>query len=185
VDLTDVSIVFFGAPGRKDPDHARSQHSVAEDNTIVNAGNSGWAAMTMDQLYPSSEFSDFEGATMRRNLVWTSPNAFLLLVAGVGTEPWFGQNTASGYGTARFVDNTSGEGRINTQMAIAVSQMPEAIVQGNTLLANLALATLCPYGPYIGVDESGGADVQEPHQEVDFPSFPTPPPSQGCLVMHF
>lgn len=185
VDITDVSIVFFGAPGAKDLSHARAQHSVAEDNTIVGAGNSGWAAMTMDQLYPAEAFSDFEGATMRRNLVWTSPNAFLLLVAGVGTEPWFGQNTASGYGTARFVDNTSGDGRINTQMAIAVSQMPGAIVQGNTLLANLALATLCPNGPYIGVDESEGADVQEPNDPVDFPSFPTPPPSQGCLVMHF
>jgi len=184
VDATDVSIVLFGA-GEPSPLGTNDQHSVAEDNTIVNAGNSGWAAMTVDPLYPSTLFADFAGATIRRNLIWTSPNAFLLLIAGIGTKPWFGENTAYGYGPVRYVENTSGSGRVNTQMAIAVSRMSGAIVQGNTLLANLAWADLCPHGPYIGVDQSSGSSVQSPNSPVDFGSYPTPSASQGCLIYHF
>lgn len=184
VDATDVSIVFFGA-GHPSEQGTDDQRSVAEHNTIVNAGNSGWAAMTVDPLYPSSLHADFAGATMRNNLIWTSPNAFLLLIAGVGTKPWFGDNNAYGYGAMRYVNNTSGSVRVNTQMAIAVSRMSGAIVQGNTLLANLAFADLCPHGPYIGVDQSAGSSVQAPSSAVDFGSYPTPSASQGCLIYHF
>src|SRR5581483_11482172 len=150
VDATDVSIVLFGGAGW-------TQRSVAEDNTIVNAGNSGWAAATVDPLYPNTVHANFTGATLSHNLIWTSPNAFLLLIAGVGTKPWFGDNNSFGYGTVSFTGNTSGSVRINTQMAVAVSRMSGAVVQGNTLLANLAFADLCPHGPYIGVDESSGS----------------------------
>jgi len=184
VDATDVSIVLFGA-GQPTEQGTNDQHSVAEDNTIVNAGNSGWAAMTVDPLYPSTLYADFAGATIRNNLIWTSPNAFLLLIAGIGTKPWFGDNNAYGYGAVRYVDNTSGSVRVNTQMAIAVSRMSGAIVQGNTLLANLAFADLCPHGPYIGVDQSAGSSVQSPNAQVDFGSYPTPSASQGCLIYHF
>jgi hypothetical protein len=188
VDATDVSIVLFGAAGPTNTSNANDQRSVVEDNTIVNAGNSGWAAMTVDPLYhyvPSALYANFAGATLRKNLIWTSPNAFLLLIAGVGTKPWFGNNTAIGYGPVRFVDNTSGAARVNTQMAIAVSRMTGAIVQGNTLLANLAWADLCPHGPYIGVDESAGSHVQAPNTAVDFGSYPIPSADQGCLSLHF
>ena len=178
VDATDVSIVLFGGSGW-------TQHSVAEDNTIVNAGNSGWAAATVDPLYPNTVHANFTGATLSHNLIWTGPNAFLLLIAGVGTKPWFGDNNAFGYGTVSFTDNTSGSVRINTQMAVAVSRMSGAVVQGNTLLANLAFADLCPHGPYIGVDESSGSSVQSPSSAVDFGSYPIPSASQGCLIYHF
>jgi hypothetical protein len=184
VDATDVSIVFFGA-GEPSEQGTNDQRSVAENNTIVNAGNSGWAAMTVDPLYPSTLHADFAGATIRNNLIWTSPNAFLLLIAGIGTKPWFGDNNAYGYGAVRYVNNTSGSVRVNTQMAIAVSRMSGAIVQGNTLLANLAYADQCPHGPYIGVDQSSGSSVQSPNSPVDFGSYPTPSASQGCLIYHF
>jgi hypothetical protein len=184
VDATDVSIVLFGA-GEPTKAGTNDQRSVVEDNTVVNAGNSGWASMTVDPLFPSNLFADFAGATIRQNLVWTSPNAFLLLIAGIGTKPWFGNNNAFGYGAVRYVDNTSGSARINTQMAIAVSRMSGAIVQGNTLLARLAFADLCPLGPYIGVDQSSGSSVQSPNSTVDFGSFPIPSASQGCLIYHF
>ncbi len=178
VDATDVSIVLFGGA-------AWDQRSVAEDNTIVNAGNSGWAAVTVDPLYPNTVHAEFAGATIAHNLIWTGPNAFLLLIAGVGTKPWFGDNNAYGYGTVSFIDNTSGSVRNNTQMAIAVSRMSGAVVQGNTLLANLAFADQCPHGPYIGVDQSAGSSVQSPNSQVDFGSYPTPSASQGCLIYHF
>ena len=84
-----------------------------------------------------------------------------------------------------FQDNTSGAVRVNTQMAIAVTRMSGAVVQGNTLLADLAMADLCPNGVYIGVDESDGSMVQQPSQDVSFPSFPIPSEDQGCLNMHF
>jgi len=178
VDATDVSIVLFGGAGW-------TQRSVAQDNTIVNAGNSGWAAVTLDPLYPNTVHADFAGATVQSNLIWTSPNAFLLLIAGVGTKPWFGDNNAYGYGTASFLDNTSGSVRDNTQMAIAVSRMSGAVVQGNTLLANLAFADECPQGAYIGVDQAAGSSVQSPNSTVTFGSYPIPSASQGCLIYHF
>jgi hypothetical protein len=184
VDITDVSVVLFGATGRA-PDGSDGQHSVVENNTVVNAGNSGWASMTVDQLFPAGNVRDFAGSTIRHNLIWTSPNSFLLLVAGIGTKPWFGKNTAAGIGTVRYVDNTSGAVRINTQMAIAVSRMAGAFVHGNTLLAELALSDLCPYGPYIGVDDSAGSSVQQPSAAVDFGSTAIPSDSAGCLTEHF
>lgn len=184
VDDTDVSVVLFGATG-KAPDGSDGQHSIVEDNTIVNAGNSGWASMTVDPLFPADQVRDFAGSTIRRNLVWTSPDSFLLLVAGIGTKPWFGQNTAAGIGDVRYENNTSGAVRINTQMAIEVSRMSGAIVRGNTLLARLALSDLCPYGPYIGVDDSAGSQVQQPNGAVTFPNTPIPSDSAGCLSLHF
>ena len=63
--------------------------------------------------------------------------------------------------------------------------MKGAVVQGNTLLANLAFADLCPRGPYIGVDQSDGSSVQQPSSAVDFGSYPTPSASAGCLIYHF
>ena len=108
-----------------------------------------------------------------------------MLIAGVGTKPWFGDNNAYGYGPISFSDNTSGLVRDNTQMAIAVSRMSGAVVQHNTLLANLAFADLCPQGAYIGVDQSTGSKIQSPSSSVDFGSYPIPSPSQGCLIYHF
>ena len=187
VDATDVSIVLFGAAR---PDQATGiphQHSVVEDNTIVNAGNSGWSAMTVDQLYQigAAKYADFDGTSIRDNLIWTSPNAFLLLGTGIGTKPWFGANTAYAYGRVEYLDNTSGDGTINTQMAIAVSRMAGAVVSGNSLRATLALADMCPNGTYIGVDESEGSQVQQPSTAVSFPSFPIPSEDEGCLNLHF
>jgi len=187
VDITDVSVVLFGS---ERPDQAADvphQHSVVERNTIFNAGNSGWAAMTIDPLYQigTAKYDNFGGTAMRDNLIWTRPNGLLLLIAGVGTKPWFGGNTAYGYGPVLFEGNTSGNVHVNTQMAIAVTRMSGAVVQGNTLLADLAMADLCPNGIYIGVDESDGSRVQQPSQQVSFPSFPIPSEDQGCLNMHF
>jgi len=184
VDNTDVSVVLFGATG-KAPDGSDGQHSVVEDNTVVNAGNSGWASMTVDQLFPATNVRDFSGSEIDHNLVWTSPNAFLLLVAGIGTKPWFGSNTAAGIGTVRYEHNTSGAVRINTQMAIAVTRMSGAVVQDNSLLAELALSDLCPYGPYIGIDDAAGSSVQQPNGSVSFQDSPFPSDSKGCLTEHF
>jgi hypothetical protein len=178
VDATDVSVVLFGGS-------QWTQHSIVKDNTIVNAGNSGWASMTVDPLYPDTVHANFAGATMTHNLVWTSPNAFLLVIAGIGTVPWFGADNGSGYGQVKYVDNTSGSVRDNTQMAIEVSNMSGAYVEGNSLLTNLALADLCPFGPYIGVDNSAGSTVQAPNSQVDFGSYAIPSSDEGCLSLHF
>ena len=179
VDVTDVSVVVF--KDMANPDH---QHSVVRRNTIVNAGNSGWAAFTVDPLYPSSGRFDFAGTTIARNLVWTSPNAFLLTIAGIGTKPWFGDGAAYGYGRVRFTGNTTGSVRVNTQMVIAVSRMSGAVVAGNTLLARLARADACPLA-YIGIDTSAGSEVQPPNAAVDFGSYPgIPSVSHGCIVVH-
>ena len=177
--MTDVSVVVF-----KDMAHPDHQHSVVRRNTIVNAGNSGWAAFTVDPLYPSTGRFDFAGTVIARNLVWTSPNAFLLTIAGIGTKPWFGDGAAYGYGRVRFTGNTTGSVRVNTQMAIAVSRMSGALVAGNTLLARLAHADACPLS-YIGIDESPGSEVQQPNAAVAFGSYPAiPSVSHGCIVLH-
>ncbi len=178
VDVTDVSFVMF-----KDFATPSHQRSSVYDNTIVNAGNSGWAAFTVDPLYPATGMFDFSGTTISHNLVWTSPNASLLVIAGIGTQPWFG-DAAYGIGPVEFVDNTSGGVRINTQMAIAVSRMSDVIIRGNALLARLAEHDACPLG-YIGVEASPGAKIDAASQPVVFEPYPAiPSVSHGCLVVH-
>jgi len=70
-------------------------------------------------------------------------------------------------------------------MAIAVTRMSGAVVQDNSLLANLALSDLCPYGPYIGIDDAAGSSVQQPNRPVSFQDSPFPSDSKGCLTEHF
>jgi len=178
VDVTDVSFVMF-----KDFATPSHQRSIVYDNTIVNAGNSGWAAFTIDPLYPAPGTFDFSGTTIRHNLVWTSPNASLLVIAGIGTQPWFG-DADYGTGPVYFVDNTSGGVRVNTQMAIAVSRISDVMIRGNTLLARLAEQDACPLS-YIGVQESPGSEIDAPNKLVTFHSYPAiPSVSHGCLVIH-
>lgn len=178
VDVTDVSVVMFKvAPA------TGHQRSTAHDNVVVNVGNSGWAAFTVDQLAGATT-SDFSGTEIRHNLVWTSPNASLLTVAGIGTQPWFGDVVGYGTGPVRFVDNTTGGVRINTETAFSVSRMSDVTATGNTLLTLRQNHTQCPKG-YVTVGEAPGLVIDVPYDEVVFPWFPAIPAwSQGCLVVH-
>jgi hypothetical protein len=178
VDVTDVSVVMFKvAPATG---HQRSR---AHDNVVVNVGNSGWGAFTVDQLAGATT-SDFSGTEIRHNLVWTSPHASLLTVAGIGTQPWFGDVVGYGTGPVRFVDNTTGGVRINTETAFSVSRMSDVTATGNTLLVLRQNHTQCPKG-YATVGEAPGLVIDVPYDEVVFPWFPAIPAwSQGCLVVH-
>ncbi|MCL4291699.1 MAG: hypothetical protein KJ056_01515 [Acidimicrobiia bacterium] len=179
VDVTDVSVVMFRVG--KATGH---QRSVAHDNVVVNVGNSGWAAFTVDQLAGPGGPWDFSGTEIRHNLVWTSPNASLLTVAGIGTEPWFGDVVGHGTGPVRFVDNTTGGVRINTQSAFMVSRMSDVTATGNTILALRRQHSACPAG-YVTVDEAPGLVIDVPYEEVSYPWFPQIPAwSRGCLVAH-
>jgi hypothetical protein len=178
VDVTDVSVVMFKvAPA------TGHQRSTAHDNTVVNVGNSGWAAFTVDQLAGATT-SNFAGTEIRHNLVWTSPNASLLTVAGIGTQPWFGDVVGYGTGPVRFVDNTTGGVRINTETAFSVTRMSDVTATGNTLLTLRQNHTQCPKG-YVTVGEAPGLVIDVPYDEAVFPWFPQIPAwSQGCLVIH-
>lgn len=178
VDVTDVSVVMFRvAPA------TGHQRSTAHDNVVVNAGNSGWAAFTVDQLAGAGTWS-FAGTEIRDNLVWTSPNASLLTVAGIGTMPWFGDVVGHGTGPVRFVGNTTGGVRINTETAFSVSRMSEVTATGNTLLTRLRDHSACP-DAYVTVQEAPALVIDVPYEEVVFPWFPWIPAwSQGCLVVH-
>jgi hypothetical protein len=178
VDVTDVSVVMF-----KVPPATGHQRSTAHDNVVVNAGNSGWAGFTVDQLAGATT-SDFAGTEIRNNLVWTSPNASVLTVAGIGTQPWFGDVVGYGTGPVRFVDNTTGGVRINTETAFMVTRMSDVTATGNTLLTLRQNHTQCPKG-YVTVGEAPGLVIDVPYQEAVYPWFPTIPAwSQGCLVVH-
>lgn len=180
VDVTDVSVVMFKVPAS-----TGHQRSVAHDNVVVNVGNSGWAAFTVDQLAGPGTASDFGGTEIRHNLVWTSPNASLLTVAGIGTRPWFGDVVGTGRGPVRFVDNTTGGVRINTQSAFMISRLSDVTATGNTILALRRQHTACPAGYVTVDDESPGLIVDVPYERVVYPWFPQIPAwSQGCLVVH-
>lgn len=180
VDITDVSVVMFRvAPA------TGHQRSVAHDNVVVNAGNSGWAAFTVDQLAGAGTTWSFAGTEIRNNLVWTSPNASLLTVAGIGTQPWFGDIVGHGTGPVRFVGNTTGGVRINAETAFMVTRMSDVTATGNTLLTRLRDHSGCPDG-YATVGEAPGLDIDVPYAEAVYPWYPTIPAwSQGCLVLHW
>jgi len=179
VDITDVSVVMFRV-GRA----TGHQRSVAHHNVVVNAGNSGWAGFTVDQLAGEGTTWDFSGTEVRDNLVWTSPNASLITVAGIGTKPWFGDVVGHGTGPVRFVGNTTGGVRINSESAFMVTRMTEVTATGNTILTRLRNHSACP-DAYVTVDEAPGLVIDVPYTEASLPWFPHIPAwSQGCLVVH-
>lgn len=136
VDASDVPIVVFGAP-------PATQQSVVENNRILNVGNSGYGGLVFDAWQGRGVTVDFTGAKIRNNTFWSGPSVHYDIGLGVGTRPWFGNNSDIGTG-AQMTNNTSGISKVNLDTAIAVSGMLNATVTGNSLDVTTVNSSSCP-----------------------------------------
>ena len=167
VDTTDVGIVVFRAGTG-----AAAQHSQVRFNTIVNAGNSLFAAIVADPIFLPVGIQDFMGMAVHDNTLWTGPLAHFDIGLGVGSRPWFGDIANRGTG-ASFVNNTTGPNlRVFTRAnsAIVVSGMMNAQV-ANNLRVELVDTNSCPL-VFVGASVSAGwasGNIQ-PYTDVDFPA---------------
>lgn len=196
VDATDVGLIVFAEAGR-------TQRSQVTDNTVLNAGNSAFASMDSSPNIepsgngdgPGEKTQDFRGASMSRNLLWTSPAAPNAIGIAVGVRAWSAQYAYSGRGI-QVVGNTSGTESVHAGNGIVVSGMHDAIVTGNILTTTLvtgaplcttaiegiyrecgtpSATSLCPPAE-IAADVSGGyasGRIQRPYRDGSY---------SGCVV---
>jgi hypothetical protein len=137
IDATDVPIISFAVIPRE---NQIPQSSQVYNNTIIQAGNSAYAAIAMDAALNSSGPGDppnvasrsFEGGAFRDNLMWTSDRTHFDIAIAVGTKPWFGDNSYNGIGGA-FTGNATGQLRMSIGTGIIVSGMLQTTVLDNRL----------------------------------------------------
>ncbi|MEK8034695.1 DUF4214 domain-containing protein [Ideonella sp. DXS29W] len=155
IDATDVGIAVF-------PAATVPQKSVIESNTILSAGNSAFAALGYDgYLKPDGSqitTSDFKGARLSKNTLWTSPNTHFIIGLSVGSKAWWGGTGLNGDGGAAS-GNTSAKIPTNVAIAVGVSGMLNASVLDNSIVANLMpdSDTLCPSGNVVASVKAGYA----------------------------
>ena len=140
IDATDVGIVVFNA-------YPENQQSQVTDNTVVNAGNSAFAALSFDSLQDRSAADpDFSGSSISYNTLWSGPYAHFIIGIAVGTRPWY-PHGAIGIG-ARAVGNTTAGVPTHFGAEIVVSGMLNATVWGNVFndVPIRSCMTACPIG---------------------------------------
>ncbi len=126
-----------------------TQASLVSGNILLNAGNSGYAAIAPNGLsnvsgtLPATTTYDFRGLTLTHNLFWTGPTAHLDIALAIGTREWY-RTAVAGRGAAA-IANTTGILTVTTTIPIAVSGMREAVVCSNTL--QIAIVRTCCCNP--------------------------------------
>jgi hypothetical protein len=149
VDATDVGVVVFNA-------YPENQQSQVIDNTVVNAGNSAFAALAFDPLQDrSADDPNFTGSSISDNTLWSGPYAHFIIGIAVGTRPWYPRG-AIGTG-ARAVGNTTAGVPTHFGAEIVVSGMLNATVQGNVFndVPIKPRVTACPIGAVLASISAG------------------------------
>jgi len=157
VDASDVSIVIFRCGA------GCVQRSQVRDNTILNAGNSAFGAMTVDPLLRGlGQSEEYFTVRLERNVMWTGPTAHVDIAISLGTRAWYGLLANVGLGprcgdtpcpSVVLADNTTSASagpaltlRCNTP--IAISGMRDVCLSGNDLAIETVRTTSCPrYDP--------------------------------------
>ena len=140
IDATDVGIVVFSA-------YPENQESQVIGNTVVNAGNSAFAAFAFDPLQNrSADDPNFTGSAISKNILWSGPDAHFIIGIAVGTRPWY-PHGAIGTGASAVGNSTAG---VPTHFGatIVVSGMLNATVLGNVFsdVPIKPYVTACPIG---------------------------------------
>lgn len=174
VDATDVGIVVFTAA-------PATQRSVVQNNTIVSAGNSFYAALGFDPLYHSEYAGDqpsypdnpsFVGASIDSNSFWSGPNTHFVIGVATGSREWWTDLHHVGnvgYGAA-MTNNTTAGNSTNMAEGIATSGMLNATVEGNDFLMNpISPGCQLPIGNVFASVSAGLASgmLQGPYGDVD------------------
>ena len=147
IDATDVGIVLFRAT-------PATQQSQVTSNTIVAAGLSAYAAISLDPL-AGGPTANFSGSLVASNQLWTAPLTHFDIGIAVGTMPWFA-NVGGVNGSGANVQNNSTANIItNFDSAMIIDGMINATVVYNDLPRNNVEVSACPTGGVLA-DVAGG-----------------------------
>lgn len=170
IDATDVGIVLFSIS--TDP-----QKSNVTNNTVLNAGNSAYAAYAADPVYNQGGVGNFAnqasksfvGASIQDNILWTSSRVHFDIGLAVGTRAWFGNQSYNSTGGS-FINNSTGTQQARVGSGIVVSGALNVTVSGNSfsLFSPLATEATCPKH-FVAASTSAGfasGSIQPPRDDV-------------------
>lgn len=158
VDASDVSIVIFRCGA------GCVQRSQVRYNTILNAGNSAFGALTVDPLVKGLGLNEeYFQVHIEHNVLWTGPTAHVDVAISLGTRAWYGLLANVGRGpdcgagpcpSVVLADNTTqdpqspAEVTLRCNTPIAISGMRDVCLSGNDLAVETVRTTSCPrYDP--------------------------------------
>jgi hypothetical protein len=138
VDHTDGGITLFRA-------HPATQQSLISNNSVLNAGNSAFMGIVVDQATPAGDgvTTDFTGAAIANNVIWTGPAAHIDMALTVGTRPdWF---FGMGTGVSVTGNQSGGYPALRANTVIGVDGLLNATVQNNNFATQLVSTGVpCP-----------------------------------------
>lgn len=172
LDASDVGITLRGQGT------STTQASEVSGNTVVNAGDSAFAAIALDPGRNVGGAGDaartssrsFSGASVRSNTIFNSARAPLAVGIGVGGRAWYGTRAFNGSGASVTANGTGGAG-LHAQNGIVVSGMLSATVSSNTLSPTLVSGESSCTSAAIGADVTGGhasGTIQTPYTDTAF-----------------
>jgi len=174
IDMSDVGIIIFESD-------LVTQRSLVQGNTVVQYGQSAYAAYAADPLRPSEVRGtpSFVGSSVTGNTLWTTERTHFHIGLSVGTRPWFGTTGNDGTG-ASFTNNSVPTGaRVWAPNGIVVSGMLNVTVTGNNVDTSLVRGLDSCTVASIGVEVTGhwSGTVQGPTTAGNFSSciFPRDP----------
>lgn len=165
VDVTDVGIILFSPSDLS----SNPQRSTVRYNTILNAGNSAFAALALDPMTgvrqdnctfgaPRPPVNYFTGTQVTNNTLWTGSQAHFDIAISVGTQAWFCLNYGIG-GTVS--NNTTSSQKVNVKIGILVADMEQVTVQGNWLdIRGFITVNSCPSGGVLVASNTTGSVIQ-------------------------
>ncbi|MBE9030393.1 DUF4214 domain-containing protein [filamentous cyanobacterium LEGE 11480] len=140
IDSTDVALILFNV---NPIDSEINQTSQVFRNTVIQAGNSGYAGIAIDPFFnanggdkPGIPRFSFAGASLHENLMWTGQQVHLDIAIAAGTRPWFGALSYNGTGGI-FRENTSGNLSITAGSGIVASGLLNTQIIDNDLKLRL------------------------------------------------
>lgn len=124
VDASDVGIILFRA-------FPAAQKSRVQNNIIVSAGVSAFAALSFEPYVSPVGYMSFAGADISSNRFWTSPDSHFDIGIAVGTKAWGEQYNVGG---GAYVSNNTNAGIASVmQVGIGVDGMISTAVSGNQI----------------------------------------------------
>lgn len=172
LDASDAGITLRGQGT------STAQASEVSGNTVINAGDSAFAAIALDPGRNVGGTGDaartssrsFSGASVRANTLFNGARSPLAVGIGVGGRAWYGTRAFNGSGASVTANGTGGAG-LHAQNGIVVSGMLSATVSSNTLSPTLVSGVSSCTSAAIGADVSGGhasGTIQTPYSDRAF-----------------
>jgi hypothetical protein len=183
IDATDVPIILFRfvSNGFTEP-----QNSVVRNNTIINVGNSAYAAIDIDAWNNQNADQNFEGTLFENNAIWTSFRAHYHICLSLATLAWHHSIGDEANGST-VINNYTPEGlQVLCSVIFAADGCHDFIARGNHINAYISPVwarsnfnkSLCERLSSINPDTASG-DLQGEYEKL-----PTWLPMQPIIQGH-